>query len=106
MQGKKTVREPWPNHVATNYYCHYYYITNTFKQPCAFQSVTFRVHIVPGTYYVLINQREALISQIYFWNRTLYVSDSTSVHHQESSNVHTPISIGHTGDADCLLAGS
>jgi len=26
-------------------------------------------------------QREALISQIYFWNRTLHVSDSISVHH-------------------------
>ena len=25
------------------------------------------------------NQREALISQIYFWNRTLHVSDSISV---------------------------
>ena len=30
-----------------------------------------------------------IISQIYFWNRTLYVSNSSSVHHQESSTVHT-----------------
>ena len=29
-----------------------------------------------------------------------------SVHHQESSTVHTSIGIGHTGYADCLLASS
>jgi len=45
-------------------------------------------------------------SQIYFWNRTLHVSDSFSVHHQESSAVYTAIGICHTGYADCLLAGS
>jgi len=33
----------------------------------------------------------------------LHVSDSFSVHHQESSTVHTAI---HTGYADCLLASS
>ena len=38
-----------------------------------------------------------------FWIRTLHVSDSFSVHHQESSTVHTAI---HTGLADCLLASS
>ena len=27
--------------------------------------------------------------QIYFWNKNLHVSDSISVHHQESSTVHT-----------------
>jgi len=43
------------------------------------------------------NQREALISQIYFWNRTLHVSDSFSFHHQESSTVHRVIGICHTG---------
>ena len=42
-------------------------------------------------------------SQIYFWNRTLHVSDRFSVHHQECSTVHTAI---HTGYADCLLASS
>jgi len=41
-----------------------------------------------------------------FWNRTLHVLDSFSVHHQESSTVHTAIGICHTGYADCLLAGS
>ena len=41
-----------------------------------------------------------------FWNRTLHVSDSFSVHHKESSTVHTTIGICHTGFGDCLLAGS
>ena len=52
------------------------------------------------------SQRDALISQIYFWNRTLHVSDRLAVHHQESITVHTATGIGHTGFADCLLAGS
>ena len=34
-------------------------------------------------------QLDALISQIYFWNKTLHVSDSSSVHHQEFFTVHT-----------------
>jgi len=46
------------------------------------------------------------ISQIYFWNRTQHVSDRFSVHHQESSTVHTATGICHTGFADCLLASS
>ena len=37
---------------------------------------------------VLINQLDALISQIYFWNKTLHVSDSSSTH-QEFFTVHT-----------------
>jgi len=32
---------------------------------------------------------DALISQIYFWNGTLRVSDSSSVRHQEFFTVHT-----------------
>jgi len=48
----------------------------------------------------------ALISQIYFWSRSLHVSDSISAHHQESSTVHTAKGMCHTGYADCLLAGS
>jgi len=39
-------------------------------------------------------------------NRTLHVSDSSSVCHQEFSTVHTAIGVCHTGYADCLLAGS
>ena len=34
-------------------------------------------------------KKYALISQIYFWNKTLYVSDSSSVHNQEFFTVHT-----------------
>jgi len=37
----------------------------------------------------LKNQRDALISQIYFRNRTLHVSGSPSVHHQDFFTVHT-----------------
>jgi len=37
------------------------------------------------------NQPDALISQIYFWNKTLHVSDSFSVHHQEFFTVNTAI---------------
>ena len=38
-----------------------------------------------------------LISQTYFWNKTLHVSDGSSVHHQEFSTVHTAVGIFHTG---------
>ena len=31
---------------------------------------------------------DAIISQIYSWNETLHVSDSSSVHHQEIFTVH------------------
>jgi len=36
-------------------------------------------------------QVDAIISQIYIWNKTLRVSDSSSVHHQEFFTVHTAI---------------
>ena len=41
--------------------------------------------------YVLLqwNQLDATISQIYSWNETLHVSDSSSVHHQEFFTVDT-----------------
>jgi hypothetical protein len=39
--------------------------------------------------FLLQNQRDELISQIYFWNRILRVSDSFSVRHQEVFTVHT-----------------
>jgi len=42
----------------------------------------------------------------YSWNETLHVSDSFSIHHQESSTVHTARGICHSGYADCLRAGS
>ena len=49
------------------------------------------VHREKFLYY---NQLDALISQIYFWNKILHVSDSSSVHHQEFFTVNTAI---HTG---------
>ena len=33
------------------------------------------------------------MSKIYFWNRNVHVSDSISVHHQESSTVHTALPV-------------
>jgi hypothetical protein len=51
------------------------------------------------------NQRDALISQIYFWNRNLHVSDRFSVHYRDSSTVYTATGICHTDFDDCLLAG-
>ena len=38
---------------------------------------------------------DALISQIYFWNKTLHVSDSSPVHHQQFFTVHTANGICH-----------
>jgi len=60
-----------------------------------------------ASWYILVTKpQDALISQIYFWNGTLHVSDSLSVHPQESGTVHTATGICHTGFADCLLVGS
>ena len=39
--------------------------------------------------FLSLNQLHALISQIYFWNKTLHVSDSSSAHHQEFFTVYT-----------------
>ena len=35
------------------------------------------------------NQLDTLISQIYFWNKILHVSDSSSLHHQKFFTVNT-----------------
>ena len=35
------------------------------------------------------NQIDAIISQIYFWNKILHVADSSSVRHQDFFTVHT-----------------
>ena len=43
-------------------------------------------------------------SQIYFWNKTLHVSECFSVHHQEFFTVHTTVGTCHGGFANCLLA--
>jgi hypothetical protein len=39
---------------------------------------------------------------IYFWNRTLHVSDKFSVHYQKSRTVYTAIGLCLTGYSDCL----
>jgi len=52
------------------------------------------------------NPRDALMFQIYSWNRTVQVSVRFSLHHRESSTVYTAKGICHTGNAYCLLAGS
>ena len=41
-----------------------------------------------------------------FCSSNLRVSDSLSVHHQESKTVHTESGICHRDSADCLLAGT
>jgi hypothetical protein len=41
--------------------------------------------------FLIINQLDALISEIYFGNETLHVSDSFSVHHQELFTVHSAV---------------
>jgi len=40
------------------------------------------------------NQLDEIISLTYFWNKTLHVSDSSSVHHQEFFTVHTTMVFG------------
>jgi hypothetical protein len=40
-------------------------------------------------YFLKYNQLYALISQIYSWNETLHISDSSSVHRQEFFTLHT-----------------
>jgi len=42
-----------------------------------------------GNVLIKKNQLDALISQIYFWIKTLHVSDCSSVHHHEFFTVHT-----------------
>jgi len=50
----------------------------------------FNVHVtVHRVKFLIINQLDALISQVYSWNETLYVWDSFSAHHQEFFTVHT-----------------
>jgi len=39
--------------------------------------------------FLIINQLDALITQIYSWNENLHVSVSSSVHHQDFFTVNT-----------------
>ena len=43
------------------------------------------------------NKRCTDFLNLFFWNRTLNVSDGFSVRHQESITVHTTIGVCHTG---------
>jgi len=52
---------------------------------------------------LVIKPTSCINSLIYFWNKTLHVSDSSSVHHQEFFTVNKAI---HTSFADSLRAGS
>ena len=53
-------------------------------------------------YILIIKPPRSTISQIYFWNSILQVSESICVHHEESRTVHTATGMGHRGYADCL----
>jgi len=46
------------------------------------------VSVSASRIFLQYNQLDAIISQIYFGNKTLHVSDSSSVHHQEFFTVH------------------
>jgi len=46
--------------------------------------------------FLLLNQLDAGISQIYFSNKTLHVSGSSSAHHQKFFNVHTAMACQQT----------
>jgi len=51
------------------------------------------------------NQPDTLISQIYFWNKTLHISDSSSVHHQQFFTAHTAmvyVSCQHVVSITCM----
>jgi len=59
------------------------------------ENVSWKIKCVWGvnitTGILIINQLDALISQIYFCNKTLHVSDSYSFHRQEFFTVHTAV---------------
>ena len=59
--------------------------------PAAPYLTDFDVHVTMHIMLTFVwqNQPDALISQIYSWNETLRVSDSSSVHHQEFFTVNT-----------------
>ena len=57
-----------------------------------------------ASWYILITKpKKSTNFSNLFWSRTLHVSDSSSVHHEESSTVNTAIGICHTGYARGIL---
>ena len=57
-------------------------------------------------FYSKTNEMHQFLKFVLFCSSTLHVSDSLSVHHQESKTVHTASGICQTDSADCLLAGT
>ena len=58
---------------------------------CSFECSVFLLAFLRNHGFATYNKKKlgALISQIYFWNKTLHLSDNSSVHHQEFFTVHT-----------------
>jgi hypothetical protein len=57
-------------------------------------------------FYSKTNEMHQFLKFILFCSGTPHVSDSPSMHHQESKTVHTESGICQTDSAECLLAGS
>jgi len=58
---------------------HSYVLINIHKHGCGAKILRL---------FIKQNRLDALISQIYFWNKTLHVSDTSPVRHQEFFTVH------------------
>jgi hypothetical protein len=56
-----------------------------------------RTEVADIYFYSKTNQMHTISNLFYFGNNTLHVSDSLSIHHQESKTVHTTSGICHTG---------
>jgi len=57
-------------------------------------------------YILIIKPTRCNYSQIYFWNRTLHVSDRFSVHHQESACKQSAKPVWHIPIAECTVRDS
>jgi len=80
----------WQIKVEPKYYSHlkYFFL-------CYFEFVKDGI-IASIFFYIKSNQMHNISNLFYFWNNTLRVSDSLSIHHQESKTVHTASGIRHT----------
>jgi len=67
---------------------HIYIYVQKNKHICSVQqNVTHIKFIKYKTGFLIINQLDVLISQIYSWNKTLHILDSSPVHHQDGTGV-------------------
>ena len=57
-------------------------------------------------FYSKTNQMHHFLKFILFWNNTLHISDSLSVHNQDFKTVHTAAGICQTDNVACLQAGN